>query len=242
MFKRHHCEISDLITLSLYKWESQDKHTAKAAVFHQQAAKISCMCSFMHTGSACTHRETWFFSLLTSVWININVTQEARLIVFPLPSLFSICYSVSPDQAVAQLLHVSCVTGAFSGQNAPMDGGMKGLHSAAQHLGMSGQVRHVPAAQQQVQRFKTRVSFLPGEFLRMPTWRSGRRPAGLWRCHPKPPVTDPHPPNVWRTVPVQSCLTRSKVLRGKRENELYFTDKAKRIKVALWRRLAERVG
>lgn len=158
IFKRHHCEISDLITLSLYKWESQDKHTAKAAVFNQQAAEISCMCSFMHTGSACTHRDTWFFSLLTPVWININVTQEAHLIVFPL-SLFdiNICYSVSPDQAVAQLLHVSSVTGAFSGQDAPMDGGMKGLHSAAQHLGVSGQVRHVPAAQQQVQQFKTRI-------------------------------------------------------------------------------------
>lgn len=62
IFKRHHCEICDLITLSLYKWESQDKHTAKAAVFHQQAAKISCMCSFMNTGSACTHRDTWFTS------------------------------------------------------------------------------------------------------------------------------------------------------------------------------------
>lgn len=39
--------------------------------------------------------------------------------------------SVSPDQTVAQLLHVCSVTGVFSGQNAPMDGGMKGLYSAA---------------------------------------------------------------------------------------------------------------
>lgn len=199
----------------------------------------------MHTGSACTHRDTWFFSLLTPVCININVTQEAHLIVFPLLSLLdiNICYLVSPDQAVAQLLHISSVTGAFSGQNAPMDGGMKGLHSAAQHLGMSSQVRHVPAAQQQVQPFKTRISFVLREFLRTPTWQSGRRPAGLWRCHPKPPVTDPHPPNVWQTVPVRSCLIRSKVLRGKREIEsnLHYWQ-GKTDKSALWLRLAERVG
>lgn len=51
---------------------------------------------------------------------------------------------VSPDQAVAQLDHVGGVRGGFPSQDASMDSRVQGLHSAAQHLRVSGQLGHIP--------------------------------------------------------------------------------------------------
>lgn len=51
---------------------------------------------------------------------------------------------LSPDQAVAQLLHVCRVCGGLPGQDASMDSRMQGLHSASQHLRVSGQFGHIP--------------------------------------------------------------------------------------------------
>lgn len=62
--------------------------------------------------------------------------------------IFVICLLVIPDQAVAHLVHVCGISGAFSGQNASMDSRMQGLHSAPQHLWVSSQLRHIPAVQQ----------------------------------------------------------------------------------------------
>lgn len=64
------------------------------------------------------------------------------------PFLFAVF--VSPYQAVAQLLHVSGVTGCFSGQDTSMHCRMQGLHSAAQHLWMSSQFRHIPDTKQRL--------------------------------------------------------------------------------------------
>lgn len=51
---------------------------------------------------------------------------------------------VSPDQAVAQLDHVGGVRGGFPSQDASMDSRVQGLHPAAQHLRVSGQLGHIP--------------------------------------------------------------------------------------------------
>lgn len=113
----------------------------------------------------------------------------------------SFCSSVSPDQTVAQLLHVCGVTGAFSGQNASMDGRMESLHSAPQHLRMTSQLRHIPATQRTHYCSKKQhvwhctLHFELTNF-RGSTWQPVSRPSGLWQYHPKPRVTDPHPPNV----------------------------------------------
>lgn len=51
---------------------------------------------------------------------------------------------LSPDQAVAQLLHVCRVCGGLPGQDASVDSRMQGFHSASQHLRVSGQLGHIP--------------------------------------------------------------------------------------------------
>lgn len=51
---------------------------------------------------------------------------------------------LSPDQAVAQLLHVCRVCGGLPGQDTSVDSRMQGLHSASQHLRVSGQLGHIP--------------------------------------------------------------------------------------------------
>lgn len=69
----------------------------------------------------------------------------------------------SPDQAVSQFLHVCRVRGAFPGQDASVDSRVQGLHSASQHLRMSGQLRHIPDTQQtQVFFFKKRNALSTG--------------------------------------------------------------------------------
>lgn len=56
---------------------------------------------------------------------------------------------LSPDQAVAQLVHVGGVRGALPGQDASVHGRVQGLHSAAQHLRVPRQLRHVPGTRRQ---------------------------------------------------------------------------------------------
>lgn len=62
---------------------------------------------------------------------------------------------LSPDQAVAQLLHVCCVSGGSPGQDASMDSRVQGLHSPPQHLRVSSQLGHIPATQQHTDRLET---------------------------------------------------------------------------------------
>lgn len=51
---------------------------------------------------------------------------------------------LSPDQAVAQLLHVCRVCWGLPGQDASVDSRMQSLDSASQHLRVSGQLGHIP--------------------------------------------------------------------------------------------------
>lgn len=54
---------------------------------------------------------------------------------------------LSPNQTVAQLLHVCSVRWGFPGQDASMDSRMQGLHPASQHLWVSSQLWHIPDIQ-----------------------------------------------------------------------------------------------
>lgn len=135
-----------------------------------------------------------------------------------------------PHQAVAQLLHVCCVSGDLPGQDASMDSGMQGLHPASQHLRMFSQLRNIPATQQThrqvreatqvVTKSATLFHFHSKDQDCAPTSRPIRRRAGFQLCPLRPPEPDPHPPAFWRRSPGQFYLTRSKVLRGKTDSRL----------------------
>ena len=60
---------------------------------------------------------------------------------------FLLLILLSPNQTVAQLLHVCSVRWGFPGQDASMDSRMQGLHPASQHLWVSSQLWHIPDIQ-----------------------------------------------------------------------------------------------
>lgn len=140
--------------------ESQDEH-ARAAGFQLSGSQINSTCFLikkhvpaLHMGHMCTkgfHFHSAFSLSTASTHKHPSYcTHQSILHAWESFCPFLFAVFVSPYQAVAQLLHVSGVTGCFSGQDTSMHCRMQGLHSAAQHLWMSSQFRHIPDTKQRL--------------------------------------------------------------------------------------------